>query len=196
MEQYVSGKKAMEILGVSAPTLHRYDKLGKIDTFRTPGNKRMYNVNKFLNLVKPEQKDKPVEPKMKICYCRVSTSEQRENLDKQIKYMEEKYPDYEIISDIGSGLNFKRDGLRKIIKLAIENKVDKVVVVYKDRLCRFGFDLIQHILEEYSSAQILIDNVEELSPQEELVKDILYIMNIFTAKINGMRKYGNKKEID
>ena len=80
--------------------------------------------------------------------------------------------------------------------MAFENKVDKVVVAYKDRLCRFGFDLIEHILEEYSSAQILIDNVEELSPQEELVKDILYIMNVFTAKINGMRKYGNKKEID
>lgn len=195
MEQYVSGQKASEILGISKSTLYRYDKLGKIETYRTIGNKRMYNVNKFMNVVKPDAVEPPSD-KLKICYCRVSSHKQKEDLERQINYMKEKYPDYEIISDVGSGLNFKRNGLRKIIKLANENKVDRVVIAYKDRLCRFGFDLIEHILEEYSNAQIIIDKVEELSPQEELVQDILHIMNVFTAKINGMRTYRSKKEIE
>ena len=85
---------------------------------------------------------KEVIKKRKICYCRVSSVGQRDDLQRQIEYMKELYPSYEIMYDIGSGLNFKRKNLKKIINLAIANQIDEIVIAYKDRLCRFGYDLI------------------------------------------------------
>ena len=99
----------------------------------------------------------------------------------------------EIIEDIGSGINFNRKGLRKIIKLGIEGKINKLVVAYKDRLTRFGFDLIEDLLKEYSNCEIVIENDKiNKEPKEELVDDVLQILNVYTAKMNGLRKYKNK----
>ena len=107
--------------------------------------------------------------------------------------MMKKYNKYEIIEDIGSGINFNRKGLRKIIKLGIEGKINKLVVAYKDRLTRFGFDLIEDLLKEYSNCDILVENdKEDKEPKEELVDDVLQILNVYTAKMNGLRKYKNK----
>ena len=107
--------------------------------------------------------------------------------------MMEKYPTHIVISDIGSGINFKRRGLIKIIDLAIENKINEIVVAYKDRLTRFGFELIEHIINKYSNGEIIILNKNvSLEPEAELMKDVLQIMNVFIAKMNGMRKYKRK----
>ena len=104
--------------------------------------------------------------------------------------MTKKYPKYEVIEDIGSGINFNRKGLRKIIKLGIEGKISKLVVAYKDRLTRFGFELIEDLIKEYSNGEIIIENEkEEKEPKEELVEDVLQILNVYTAKMNGLRKY-------
>lgn len=102
-----------------------------------------------------------------------------------------KYPEYELIEDIGSGINFNRRGLRRIIKMAIEGKINKLVVAYKDRLTRFGYDLIEDLIKEYSGGEIIIENdkEEEKEPKEELVDDVLQILNVYTAKMNGLRKY-------
>ena len=104
--------------------------------------------------------------------------------------MEKKYPTYEIISDIGSGLNFKRKGLQKIIDYGIKGEVNELVVAYKDRLCRFGYELVETIINKYSNREIIVINKsEEKTPTEEIVKDIVSIMNVYVAKINGLRKY-------
>jgi len=104
--------------------------------------------------------------------------------------MIKKYPSYEIIEDIGSGINFNRKGIRKIIKLGIEGKINKLVVAFKDRLTRFGFELIEDLIKEYSNGEIIIENEkEEKEPKEELVDDVLQILNVYTAKMNGLRKY-------
>ena len=113
--------------------------------------------------------------------------------------MEEKYPGYEIIKDIGSGINMKRDGLNKIIDLAIKGELEELVIAYKDRLARFGYEMIERIIEEYSNGKItIINKSEEETPAEEITKDIVLIMNVYVAKINGLRKYKNKmkKEIN
>ena len=100
------------------------------------------------------------------------------------------YPDYEIITDIGSGLNFKRKGLERIIDMAIKGEIKELVITYKDRLARFGYDLIEMILRKYSNALIkIIYQTEKQTNNEELVKDIISIMNVYVAKINGMRKH-------
>ena len=87
-------------------------------------------------------------------------------------------------------MNLNRKGLRKIIDLSILGDINEVVVVHKDRLCRFGFDLIEDIITKYSNGKItIIEKTDNKEPQEELVEDVLQIMNIFVAKMNGLRKY-------
>ena len=103
--------------------------------------------------------------------------------------MKKKYPDYEIITDIGSGINFKRKGLQKIIKMAVNNELEELVIAYKDRLCRIGYDLIEYMIIEFSNGKIIIENEETLSPEEEVVKDLLQIITVFSARVNGLRSY-------
>jgi len=153
------------------------------------GNKYLYNLDKFLLDNHIEPLNNP-ETKINICYCRVSSSKQSEDLQRQINYMQHKYPKHQIISEIGSGMNYKRNGLKKIIDLAILGRINELVIAYKDRLLRFGYEIIEYIITEYSNGKIIIINKsEEQTPTEEVVKDIISIMNVFVAKINGLRKY-------
>lgn len=197
-EKYISKKDALLKLGISQITLLKLAENNKIEYIRTTGGHRKYNVTKYINdnKIKTEKDQRKevintkIEGKLNICYIRVSTYGQKDDLSRQKIYMQKKYPEYEIIEDIGSGINFNRKGLRKIIKLAIEGKINKVVVAYKDRLTRFGYELIEDIIKEYSEGEIIIENnKEEKEPKEELVEDVLQILNVYTAKINGMRKY-------
>ena len=184
-ENYLTPKETCEILGVHQLSLKNWVKKGKIECIRTPGGKRMYNVTKFLN----EQQPKKIEEGKKICYCRVSTRNQKNDLDRQIEFMKNKYPNYEIISEIGSGLNMNRKKLQLIIKMAIEGKINEVVVAHKDRLTRFGFELVENIIKDYSNGKITVINKKDLSPQEEITQDLLSIINVFSARVNGLRKY-------
>jgi predicted site-specific integrase-resolvase len=119
----------------------------------------------------------------------VSTLGQKSDLIHQVELMREKYPEYEIIQDIASGLNFNRPGLNKIIKMALNKEVSELVVMYKDRLARFGFELIETIIRESSGGKIIIVNNNDDSPEEELTKDLVSIINVFSSKLNGLRKY-------
>jgi predicted site-specific integrase-resolvase len=206
MENYISGKKASEILGVHQRTLYQWDKKKLIETIRTPGGKRLYNVKKYLEVKKinPIKVDKVnnseinklIENNGRYLYARVSSLGQKGDLERQENLLKEKYPNHKLISDIGSGMNLNRKGLRKLIDKAIKGELKEVVIVHKDRLCRFGYELIEDIIEKYSNGKIVIlKTIEKKEPKEELVDDVLQIMNIFVAKINGMRKY-EKKEIE
>lgn len=197
--KYVSGKKAQEILGISTTTLHKYDKEGIIETIRTPGNRRMYNLEKYLRENvnnKKENNDLDKQIRRKICYCRVSLPEQKEELQKQIKDMMERYPNYEIISDIGSGLNFKRPGLKKIMDYALKNELQIIVVSYKDRLCRVGYDLIEYIIETHSKGEIIVENKILYSPEEEITNDLIQIISLFNIRTQSIKKYKKDENID
>ena len=198
MDKFVTRKEVLKILKIHYHTLYSMVKRGEIETLEI-GKRNLYNLDKFL-------RDKGVtnKKKQKICYCRVSSNKQKEDLERQVNFMKEKYPDYEIIKDIGSGLNFKRRGLNKIIEIAINGELEELLLTYKDRLCRIGFELVENIIKKYSNGKITIVNKsEEETPTEEVTKDIISIMNIYVAKINGLRKYktdikktikNNKKE--
>ena len=187
MENYKSRKETCDILGIHYKTLYRLAENKEIETIKI-GSQQMYNINKYLKSLKVENTNKK-----NICYCRVSSAKQKEDLNRQIKYMSEKYPNYEIIKDIGSGINMNREGLKKIIDLGIKGEINELVIAYKDRLCRFGFEMIERIIKEYSGGKIIILNkTEEETPTEELTKDILSIMNVYVAKVNGLRKYKSK----
>jgi predicted site-specific integrase-resolvase len=196
IDKYIGKKKAMDILGISALTLLKLEELNKIEVIKTIGGHRKYNVMKYIKENKKESESKEKDnklnnkEKLNLCYVRVSTNGQKNDLEHQKKYMIKKYPNYEIIEDIGSGINFNRKGLRKIIKLGIEGKINKLIVAYKDRLTRFGFELIEDLIKEYSNGEIIIENEkDEKEPKDELVDDVLQILNVYTAKMNGLRKY-------
>jgi predicted site-specific integrase-resolvase len=149
-------------------------------------------IEEFASIIYNDDNEEELN-KLKIIYVRVSSMSQKNDLERQKIYMQKRYPGYLLIEDIGSGLNFNRRGLRKIIKYAISGKIEELVVAYKDRLARFGFELIEDLIKEYSNGRIIILNKnKDLEPEEELVKDMLQIMNIFTAKMNGLRKYKEK----
>lgn len=205
MEEYLSGKKACELLGVHARTLYQWDKKKLIETIRTPGGKRLYNVKKYLDNIEKNktnvlQVNNPTindlyQNKDNIIYARVSSIGQKSDLENQIALLKNKYPKYKLITDIGSGINLNRRGLRNIIDSAIKGNINELVIVHKDRLCRFGYELIEDLIKKYSNGKIIIlENKGKKEPREELVDDVLQIMNIFVAKLNGMRKYNKLAE--
>ena len=141
MSKYYSINEFSKILGVSAQTLRNWDKNGKLHPHHTSGNGYRYYSHEQLNQV---MNIKPNLDRITIGYCRVSSNKQKDDLERQIEnmklYLTAQGKPFEIISDIGSGINYKKKGLKELIKRISQNKVEKVVVLYKDRLVRFGFE--------------------------------------------------------
>ncbi|EKC78403.1 Resolvase domain protein, partial [human gut metagenome] len=141
-----------------------------------------------------------VKPKNRITigYCRVSSRKQKDDLERQIDnvktYLLAKGQPFEIISDIGSGIDYKKKGLQELIRRISQNQVEKVVVLYKDRLLSFGFELIEYIASLYNCEIEIIDNTEK-SEQQELVEDLVQIITVFSCKLQGKRANKAKKLI-
>lgn len=186
-EEYVNSATARKALGICNKTLRNWAIKGKIDHILTEGGWRKYNINKYL------KKSNQFEKK-KICYARVSSYDRKEDLSRQIAYLIERYPDHEIIKDIGSGINFKRKGLQKIIELAINGELEEIVITYKDRLCRIGYDLLEFIFEKYSKTKIIIVNDEFKLPHQEITEDLIEIITVYSSKIHGTRSYKNEEK--
>jgi len=185
-------------------TLYQWEEKGKIKTIRTPSGQRLYNVEDFIKEKENKEDEKCVknlneldkkQERINICYVRVSSMSQKDDLERQKNLIRKKYPSHLMIEDIGSGINLNKRGILKIIELGIEGKINELVIAYKDRLARYGYELIEHIIEKYSKGKIIIINKkDDLEPEEELAYDVLQIMNVFVAKMNGLRKY--KKNTD
>ena len=144
MSKYYSINEFSKILGVSAQTLRNWDNSGKLHPHHTSSNGYRYYSHEQLNQV---MNIKPSLDRITIGYCRVSSNKQKDDLERQIEnmkiYLTANGKPFEIISDIGSGINYKKKGLKELIKRISQNKVEKVVVLYKDRLLRFGFELVE-----------------------------------------------------
>lgn len=187
--EYITSKVARIKMGVTNRTLRNWAIAGKIDFIMTEGGNRRYNIDKYM-------KDNDLIIKKKICYARVSSHDQKEDLETQIKYLQEQYPEYEVIKDIGSGINFKRKGLQRLIELAINGELEEVVVTYKDRLCRIGYELIEFIFDKYSKTKINILNNTELSYNEEITNDLIEIITVYSSKLYGSRTIKNKIKVN
>ncbi len=195
MSTYYKLGEASKLSGLCKQTIAKYAKTGKIKFIQLPGGKqKKYDISTLVPKVEPEELSEDTGEDLKrVCYCRVSTHGQRDDLNRQIKFMSDKYPEYEIVSDVGSGINFKRKGLNKIIDYAIQGTLETLIVAYKDRLCRIGYDLIEHILVSYSNTEIIVDSRKEETINDEIANDILQIITVYSAKINGMRSYSLRK---
>lgn len=185
---FVSSKKATKTLGIHANTLRTWESKGKIKSIRTAGGSRRYDITSFI-----KEQSNTKEPRENFCYCRVSSQGQKSDLIRQKKYLQEKFPDHGIIADIGSGLNYKRKGLKTLLDKAMSGTLGQVVVTYRDRLCRFGFELFQHIIESSGGNILVLDNCDG-SPQEEMVKDLVSIIHVFSCRMYGLRKYRIKDQ--
>ena len=187
MSKYYSINKFSKILGVSAQTLRNGNKKGKLHPHHTSSNGYRYYSHEQLNQV---MNVKPNLDRIVIGYCRVSSNKQKDDLERQIEnmklYLTAQGKPFEIISDIGSGINYKKKGLKELMKRISQNKVDKVVVFYKDRLLRFGFELVEYIASLYDCDIEIIDHTEK-TEQQELVEDLVQIITVFSCKLQGKR---------
>ena len=176
----LSLSKARKHYGVSSSTLRRWADNGRIQSTRTAGGHRMF-------IVCNEQETE----KERIIYCRVSSVKQKDDLVRQIKFLSDKFPQHKIVRDVGSGINFKRPGLLSLLGRVMQGRVREVVVSSKDRLCRFAFDLLQWICFRNGTQVVVLDN-EDKSPDQEFTEDILAIMQVFSCRWNGKRRYSAK----
>ena len=189
--KYVKPKEASRIIGVNLDTLRRMAGRNEINHIRTDTGRYLFDVSSFTKRSNAE-----VSERKKICYARVSSRGQKSDLQNQISLLKAKYPDSEIIFDYGSGLNFHRKGLQKIMDLAHKGELQEVVVTHKDRLCRFGFELIEYILETQSNAKIMVLCHNSTSKESELATDLLSIITVFSARMHGLRKYKSQIKED
>jgi putative resolvase len=186
MTNYVPARMATAKLGVTLRTLLRWEEAGKIKTIKTPNGQRRYDIDSVISI---QQSDKPT-----VLYARVSSHSQKSNLERQIQFLVSQYPSCEVIRDVGSGLNFKRKGLLSLLERILSGDVGMVVVANKDRLCRFGFDLITWFAKR-SNCEILVLN-NNVSSQREMLEDALAIIHVFSHRLKGLRKYKQKIKED
>ena len=187
--------KFAKSLGVSIQTLRNWDKEGKLKpTYVTENGYRYYSedlLNKFRNIKKVNK-----IKKKNILYARVSTKNQKDELNRQIdnlkQYAYSKGYSFEIITDIGSGINYKKEGLLKMINLVECGEVDRIIVLYKDRLIRFGYDLIEYICKLNDTKIEIVDN-STISKEQELTEDLIQIITVFANRLYGAR---SKKTIN
>ena len=189
---YLTPQQVQEKFGYHPKSLSRWAQEGKIKFTKSPGGHRRYLLSSLEELTMLAEDNREI-----ILYVRVSTHSQKEDLKSQREYVSSYYPQCKCISDIGSGLNFKRKKFLKLMEQVANHEVKKIVVAHKDRLCRFGFDFVQWFCH-LNGCQIEILNHSYKSPHQELMDDFMAVMHFFSSKLYFLRSYEKKiqSEID
>lgn len=195
--KYYSSKSVTKILGVTAQTLRNWDKEGKLKPSYIKSNGyRYYSEDSILSYTQERKTKKDLNV---IGYARVSSKKQSDDLDRQVNnlklYLDNKYQTYEIITDIGSGINYTKKGLQLLIEKINKKEVDIIVVLYKDRLLRFGFELIEYFARINNVKIEVLDKVNK-TQDEELVEDLIQIITVVSYKIQGKRKNKTKELLE
>ena len=183
--------KAAEILGVSVRTLYRWEQSGKLVPEYTPSGQRRYDEAKLRGQLAVDSDKKT------IAYARVSSQEQRQDLERQVAVLKsfctQAGGNFEIIQDLGSGMNYQKKGLIKLLRLICDGQVEKLVLTHKDRLLRFGAELVFRLCEIYGTEVVLINHKDDTTEEEDLATDVLEIITVFSARLYGSRSHKNKK---
>ena len=157
-----------------------WDRDGKIRTIRTPAGHRRYDIESVIN--------PGGDTRIRILYARVSSYKQKSDLERQADYLQSLFAEVKLVKEVGSGLNYKRKGLLSILGQVLSGDVREIVVCHKDRLVRFGLDLIEWLCQQ-KDCQLVVLNRSDLSPEREMVEDILAIVHVFSCRLYGLRKY-------
>ena len=192
----VSIGKAAKELGVHPETLRRWEKQGKIVVERTPTGFRRYDLAKLRGLAP----HKAPSTRTTLLYARVSSHDQKDDLARQVVLLESFAAangwTYEVLQDLGSGLNYHKKGLRQLIRRICSDEVGRLVLTHKDRLLRFGSELVFALCEHFGTEVIIINASEDASCEEELVQDVLEMITVFSARLYGSRSHKNKQLLD
>lgn len=213
-QRFLKAKEAAAFFGVSQDTLRRWNAIGLISAFKTNpvGGHRRYDIKSYkepvgsIKLSGQTEQPSPTtiipatvsttvqtDNRYSVCYARVSSAQQKDDLERQVESLKSSYPSYEIIKDVGSGVNFKRRGFQQLLKKVFNGDVKEIVIAHRDRLCRFGFDLLQWIFDYHHTKLVVLDTSEEDDPSRDLCKDVLSILHVFACRIHGKRKYSKER---
>lgn len=196
--KYYSSKTLAKMLGVTTQTLRNWNRSGKLMPSYTKNNGYRYyseeSIQEFLD-IKPKTKTKL----RVVGYARVSSRKQKDDLERQINnlssILKDKYGEFDIISDIGSGINCDKPGLKELIRRIDKREVDIVVVLYKDRLLRYGYELVEYFAKLNNVEIVVLDKVSKSSDQE-LVEDLVQIITVFSCRLQGRRRKKTKEMLD
>lgn len=188
----ISISEAAKLKGVSVSTLRRWEAEGKLVPERTASGHRRYDIAKLIGI--------KAELSYTIGYARVSSHDQKEDLIRQKQVIElfcaTNGWQFEMIEDLGSGMNYNKKGLKRLIKLIIDAKVERLVLTHKDRLLRFGAELIFSLCEHFGTEVVIINRTEDASFEEDLANDVLEIITVFSARLYGSRSHKNRKIVE
>ncbi len=193
----VSIRVAAEELGVRPETLRRWEIQGKIEApMRTPGGMRRYDLAKLRHLAP----HKAPSERVTILYARVCTNGQKDDLVRQRALLETFSAAngwaYEVIEDVGSGLNYNKRGLRQLISKICSGEISRLVITHKDRLVRFGSELVFSLCEHFGVEVVIINASEDASFEDDLASDVIEIVNVFSARLYGSRSHKNRAVMD
>ena len=196
MNRLIAIGEAAKVLGVSISTLRRWEKEGRLKPEETDAKHRRYDLMKL----KPELRQSVADNRKTIAYARVSSSDQRADLERQKQVLElycaSQGWTYEIVSDLGSGMNYQKKGLKRLLAAIIDDKVGRLVVTHKDRLLRFGAELVFAICELKAVQVVILNQGEDTTFEEDLAKDVLEIITVFSARLYGSRSRKNQKILE
>lgn len=184
--KYYTSRETSNLLGKHPNTLRRWHKEGIIEAVVTPAGQRLYDISKFTT------KRTKIKNSKEIYYCRVSSKKQFNDLDTQITFMQKQFPNCTIVSDIGSGINWKRKGFISILEQSMQGNIKKIIIAHRDRLCRFAFEFVEWLFNKYGVELMVLNKEDKNTTKNELAEDLLSIIHIFSCRENGKRRYSRK----
>jgi predicted site-specific integrase-resolvase len=193
MEKLYNVTEFAELIGKSVKTMQRWDRDGVLTAYRSPSGRRYYTHAQYKEYIGETNN----EDKQNVIYCRVSTKNQADDLENQLKFLKnyctnKGIPISNIYTDFGSGLNYNRRNWNKLIDDCLNGKIDKVYISHRDRFVRFGYEWICNLLEKLSGVTVIAIDDKISSPEEEIIQDLISIIHVFSSRIYGLRKYKSK----
>jgi predicted site-specific integrase-resolvase len=193
----VSIHEAAKFLGVAVQTLRRWEREGKLVAHeRTQGGRRRYDLARL----RPEQFHDTDAHRRTVAYARVSSHDQKDDLERQKQVLElfcaRQGWTFEVVADLGSGMNYHKKGLKKLLDAIINGQIGRLVLTHKDRLLRFGAELVFAICEAKGVEVVILNQGEDTTFEEDLAKDVLEIITVFSARLYGSRSRKNQKLLD
>lgn len=193
---YVSVGEASRLTGLEDQTIRKMADQASILCYRTPAGQRRINLQSIQNFCNNalSNKDKSDVQKQNFIYARVSTKKQVDDLSRQLEFLKRpEYSGYTVITDIASGINFKRKGLSTILESCLQGLVGEIVVAHRDRLCRFGFELVEQLVTKAGGKIVVLEDSEDKTCEQELADDLLSIIHVFSCRQMAKRSYASRK---